>query len=153
MVSMVQPAAATPIRPGDSFWVAWATDQNPYGQSIDIFPASASNSSTPLQHLDTTWQPAGQILMSLPSSAGPGSYELRLRAGGTGVTLATYTLVVGAASTTGPAAPGPGAPGPAAPTGPLGGLDLGGLVRNPLVIGAVGLIVAAQVGLIGGRRR
>jgi hypothetical protein len=145
MVAMVQPASSTPIHPGDQFWVAFATDQPPSGDWIDIFPAGASNSATPLVHLDTTWQPAGQILMNLPASAAPGAYELRLRQGGTGVTIATYafTAVGSAPSTT----------DPAPKSTPPAGFDVAGLVKNPIVIAAVGLVVAAQVGLIGGRRR
>lgn len=144
-VGMVTPGS---VRPGSTFWVGFATDK-PSQDYIDIAQAGAADSATPLVRLDTTWQAVGQILMNVPATATPGAYELRLRQGGSGVTIATAPLAVVSASPPGTGTP-PGQPAQPAPPADAPPFDPGALLKKPAVL--IGLVVVGYVLLGGGRK-
>jgi hypothetical protein len=143
------------VAPGENLAVSWSGIDNPGPLNwLGVYPRGGSGQSGRVGWVRTTGASGGSLTFPMPLVS-PGSYEVRLYPDDTNelvLAIAGFDVV----SPSVPAAPPVVAPVPlpGAPTPPAaGGFDWRSLVKNPLVVGALGLVAAAQLGLIGGRRR
>lgn len=159
------------VAPGDNLLVAWAGIDNPTPKDwIGVWPSGQVDlgpGPNRVNWLYTGGMSAGSLSLPIPLVTLPGRYDVRLNANNQDDLLAQLTFSIVAPPMTsmpppdtstpppGSAPPGgstppPAKPAPAAPS--LPSVDLGALVRNPVVLGVGGLVLAWQFGLIGRRR-